>query len=151
MKIVKRKDSDRNLPFYNPSRSIFDDFFSVPTIFDEMFDRSFMSKNVFADIWEEGDNYFVKMAMPGVSKDDINISISEDSVTISAHTQKEEKSEENDNKKYYCKTMESSYEQTFNLPTKVDSESADAKYEEGVLTLTLPKAEDVKPKKIQVK
>ncbi len=149
MKIVKKRPV-KDLTRYTPMRSMLDDFFTVPSMFDDFFDRSFTAKNLFVDLWEEDDSYFVKMAVPGVNKDDIAISISENSVTIKAETKKEEEKEEDDKKKYYYKALESSFEQTFNLPGNVSADTADAKYENGVLTLKLPKTEETKPKQVRV-
>ena len=64
------------------------------------------------------------MAMPGVDKDKISIETSQDTITVKAQKKEEEKEETK--KKYYYKAMESSYEQTFNLPSKVDADKADA-------------------------
>jgi HSP20 family protein len=142
MKIVKRNnDSNRN---YYPIRSIFDDFFT-PTIWE---DFPTISNTPSANVWEENDTVHVEMAVPGLKKDDLDINITSDSVRISGSTKSEEK--EDENKKYFYKSMESSFEQSFNLPTKVDSEKSKAKLENGVIHLTLPKAEEVKPKKIEI-
>jgi HSP20 family protein len=88
------------------------------------------------------------MAVPGLKKEDLNINITSDSVRISGTIKEEEK--EDSKKKYYYRSMESSFEQSFNLPTKVDSEKSKAKLENGVIHLTLPKADEVKPKKIEI-
>jgi HSP20 family protein len=138
MKIVKRdNNSNRN---YYPIRSIFDDFFfdDFPTI----------SNSPSANVWEENDTIHVEMAVPGLKKEDIDINITSDSVRISGSTKSEEK--EDDKKRYYYRSMETSFEQSFNLPTKVDSEKSKAKLEDGIIHLTLPKAEEVKPKKIEI-
>ena len=150
MKIIKRTDSDSNVMPYSPMRSMLDDFFSTGSLLDEMFSRSFTSKNLFVDVWEEDESFSVKMAMPGVDKDSIEITTTADSVTIRGGTKKEEEKKEG-KRNYYYRTLESSFEQTFNLPTKVDSDKAVASYEDGILTLALPKSEEVKPKKIAIK
>lgn len=149
MKIVKRKDSNPNLTQYTPMRSMLDDFFTSPSFIDDFFNQSYSSKNLFVDVWEEDDKFFVKMAMPGVDKESINITTSDDSITITGSSSKKE--EDKSNRKYYYKAMESSFEQTFNLPTKIDADKADATYSDGVLTVVLPKSEEVKPKKIEIK
>jgi HSP20 family protein len=138
MKIVKRdNNSNRN---YYPIRSIFDDFFfeDFPTI----------SQNPSANVWEENETVHIEMAVPGLKKEDLDINITSDSVRISGNTKSEEK--EDSKKRYYYKSMETSFEQSFNLPTKVDSEKSKAKLENGIIHLTLPKAEEVKPKKIEI-
>jgi len=139
MKIVKRDNLNSNRNYY-PIRSIFDDFFwdDFPTV----------SQTPSANVWEEDDKVHVEMAVPGVKKEDINIDITSDSVRISGNTKTEEK--EDSKKKYYYRCMESSFEQSFNLPTKVDSAKSKAKLEDGVIHLTLPKADEVKPKKIEI-
>lgn len=144
MKIVRRdnQNSDRN---YYPIRSIFDEFFT-PTLWE---DFPTVSSTPSANVWEEDDTVHVEMAVPGVKKEDIDITITKDTVSISGSRKEEEK--EDDKKKYYYKSMESSFEQRFNLPTLVDSDSSTAELKDGVIHLTLPKAEEVKPKQIEIK
>lgn len=151
MKIISKKQEDTpsNLSSYTPIRSIFDDFFRFPTFTDDFFLRPSLGvSNISADVWEEGDNVMVKMALPGVNKDDIKIDVERDSVRISGHTKKEEK--EDSNKKYYFRSMESSFEQSFNLPAMIDTEKVEATFKDGVLEVKLPKAEQYKPKQIKV-
>ena len=147
MKIIQRDNNDRPIKStYLPIRSIFDDFFT-PSIWDN---AMFLTQpNVSADVCEDKDNVFVKMAMPGLQKEDIKLNIMADNVNISGHMKKEEKSDED--KKYYYRSMESSYEQSFNLPTKIDPDKATAEFKDGVLTLTMPKANEVKPREIEIK
>ena len=145
MKIIKQDSNNRSYPTYMPLRSIFDDFFT-PSIWETPFTSQSLTS---ADIWEEKDDIFVKMALPGVNKEDIKISIMEDSINISGQTKKEE--EDNKEKKYYYRSLESSFEQSFNLPTKIQSDKAEAEFKDGVLTVKLPKADAVKPKEIAIK
>jgi HSP20 family protein len=139
MKIVRKDNSVPNRSYY-PIRSIFDDFFwdELPTV----------SQTPSANVWEENDTVHVEMAVPGLKKEDIDITITSDSITISGNTKTEEK--EDSKKKYYYKSMESSFEQCFNLPTKVDSQNAKAKLDNGIIHITLPKADEVKPKQITI-
>jgi HSP20 family protein len=92
---------------------------------------------------------YIKMAMPGVKKEDIKITIEDDQVRISGGSKKEEESDKK--RRYYYRSMESSFEQIFNLPCKVDSNKADAEFKDGVVNVTLPKEEAVKPKEIEIK
>ena len=139
MKIVKRDDISPNRNYY-PIRSIFDDFF-----WDEF---PVVSQTPSANVWEENDTVHVEMAVPGLKREDIDITITSDSITISGNTKTEEK--EDSKKKYYYRSMESSFEQSFNLPTKVDSNKAKAKLDNGIIHITLPKADEVKPKQITI-
>ena len=149
MKIIRREDPKRTYPStYVPFRSIFDDFFT-PTVWDDFSTTSSVS-NLSADIWEEKDNIFVKMALPGIKKEDIKITINEDNISITGQSKREEEEKEED-RKYYFRSMESSFEQSFNLPTKVNPDNVQAEFKDGVLTVTLPKAEEVKPREIEIK
>lgn len=149
MKIVKRDDTKRTYPTsYFPFRSVFDDFFT-PTVWDDFFVSQPSFSNLSADLWEEKDNIFVKMALPGIKKEDIKITINADNISISGLSKKEDESKEKE-KKYYFRSMESSFEQSFNLPTKIDPDNVHAEFKDGVLTVKLPKAEEVKPKEIEI-
>ena len=147
MKIIKQEPNNKTYPTYMPLRSIFDDFFT-PSIWEAPFISQSLTS---ADVWEEKDDVYVKMALPGVNKEDIKISIMEDSINISGQTKKEEETEKNKEKKYYYRSTESSFEQSFNLPTKIQSDKAEAEFKDGVLTVKLPKADAVKPKEIEIK
>jgi HSP20 family protein len=89
------------------------------------------------------------MALPGIKKDDIKITINEDNISIKGQSKDEEK--EDKDKKYYFRSMETSFEQSFNLPTKVDPDKVDAEFKDGVLTVKLPKTEEVKPREVEIK
>jgi HSP20 family protein len=144
MKIIKRPSE------YTPTRSLIDEFFNYSplSVWDDMH-RGF--EDLYADVWEEGNNIFVRMALPGIKKEDINISVTGDTLSIEGRT-KEEKKEEDDKKKYYFQSLRTrSYSQQFNLPTFVNADKVDAKYEDGVLTVKLPKAKESETKQIEVK
>jgi HSP20 family protein len=145
MKIIKR-DNNANNAVYTPIRSIWDDFFTVPSLLDEPYFNSPM-REISADIWQEDDNIFVKMAVPGIKEEDLNITVENDFLKISA-TRKEEEKKDTD-KKYLYRSMSSSFEQTFNLPNQVDTDAAEAKLEDGVVTIKLPKSEEQKAKQIK--
>lgn len=146
MQIIKR-ENDGNKVVYKPFRSVFDELLMSP--FDDFFTLNPSTvRSLSADMWEENDQVFVKMALPGLKEEDVKISLEDSMLTVSASTKEETKDESK--KKYYYRSMESSYEQRFNLPCKVDGDKADAKMENGVLTITLPKAEELKAKEIKV-
>ncbi|KKP82394.1 MAG: Molecular chaperone (Small heat shock protein) [candidate division WS6 bacterium GW2011_GWD1_35_594] len=111
MKIVKINQKPQET-VYTPIRSLMDDFFNFTPLnrWDDMF-RGF--EDLSANIWEEDNTIFVKMAMPGIKKEDIKISVSGDTLSIEGKS-KEEKEEKE--KKYFLKTLQSySYSQSFNL------------------------------------
>ncbi|SFM42528.1 Hsp20/alpha crystallin family protein [Methanolobus profundi] len=103
----------------------------------EMMDMDTLSPLV--DIEEKDDKIVVTTDLPGVSKDDINIDIKNDRVWISANTHKESKEEQEG---YLMRERTySRFARAFNLPSSVDEDAASAKLEDGVLTITIPKAE----------
>jgi len=100
------------------------------------------------DMYETDDSVVVKTGIPGVSAEDVDVSVTGDTLTIKAESQEEEEvSREN----YLRRERRiGSYCRTVTLPGGLESDKAEADYADGVLTLTFPKAEEVKPKTIQV-
>ena len=103
------------------------------------------------DMYEEGDNVIVKVKAPGFKEDQIEITIEGGRVCITGKAEEEE--EEKDKKrKYYRKEFRSqSFTRTVDLPVQVKADKAEADFDDGVLTLTLPKSEEAKPKTVKVK
>jgi HSP20 family protein len=129
-----------------PERSFvdrfFDDFFPEKHL-DET--RAWMPS---IDVAESDDAFTVKAEVPGMDKNDLDITLTDGLLTIKGE-KKNERKEEKEN--YHL--MESSYgsfSRTLRLPVDVELNAVDAKYKDGVLTIVLPKAEKVQPKKIEV-
>ncbi len=100
------------------------------------------------DVFEERDEVVVKAELPGMSKDEINVKVTDDIVTISGEKKKEENVEKKD-----CYRMERSYgsfTRSFRLPTEVQTEKASAKFKEGILEIRIPKTEEAKKKEKKV-
>ena len=101
------------------------------------------------DVKEREGEYVVKTEMPGVNKDDISITMENGVLTISGETRSETEEKEGERlirqERRYGK-----YTRSLRLGTQVDEKGIKANYKDGVLELTLPKAEEVKPKKITV-
>lgn len=107
------------------------------------------SKYAPLDISEDEKNYYIETDLPGFTKDQISIKIDKDLLTISANTEKED---EKQTKKYHKKERVSrSCTRSVSLPENIDLENIAAKFENGVLTLTLPKKEPEKSKQIEIK
>ena len=103
------------------------------------------------DMKETEDAFVLKLTMPGLDKDAIDISVSDGVLTIKGETKEEEEKED---EKYTWLVREHkhvSYYRSVRLPSEVVADKAEAEYRNGVLMLTLPKAEEVKPKSIAVK
>jgi HSP20 family protein len=100
------------------------------------------------DVFEEGDDVVVKSELPGMGKENIDVKVTDDAITISGEKKKEEKVEK---KNYY--RMERSYgsfTRSLHLPAEVQSEKATAKFKEGVLEVRIPKTEEAKKKEKKV-
>jgi HSP20 family protein len=96
------------------------------------------------DITEDEDEFLITADLPEVAKDDVKVAVRDGVLTISGH--REKKVEEEDKKKKFHRVERSygSYTRSFRLPDAVDPEGVDAKFDNGVLTVHLPKTEEPK-------
>lgn len=128
---------------------------SLRAMMDRLFDESFLpfSKipsggTLALDVTESDEVYTVKASLPGVKPEDVEITAHGDTITITGQTKTDEETKEKD---YLIRERSTgSYTRTFTLPTAVDPDKAEAKFDDGILTLTVPKAETVKPKRIKL-
>ena len=101
------------------------------------------------DMYETDDAVVVKSAIPGIKGEDIDISVTGDTLTIKGETSTEDEVEEEN---YVRREMRyGSFARSVALPVPIVADEAEADFEDGVLTLTLPKAEETKTKAIKVK
>lgn len=100
------------------------------------------------DVLEHDDEITVKAELPGVEKKDLDISLTNNSVTIKGNTSHEEKKQEGNY--YRCEISKGVYMRTIALPVEVDEEKATAKFKDGVLELTMPKVEKSHRRNIKV-
>jgi HSP20 family protein len=123
--------------------TFFDDFFKP---WNEWFDSSGMWGRTMTvpavNITENKNEYQVSIAVPGMKKDDFKIDMEGNMLTISS--EKEETKEEKDKKFTRKEYNYSSFSRSFTLPDEVNKEKIEAKYEEGVLKLVLPRKEEAK-------
>ncbi|MCK4500417.1 Hsp20/alpha crystallin family protein [Candidatus Babeliales bacterium] len=136
---------------YNPYRMLgsvpmdinrfFSDFGLDPGVSDTIWNPS-------VDVSENDDSYEINAELPGINRSNIEISVHSNVLSVSG----EKKQEKEEQKKNYYR-MERSYgrfQRSFHLPEDVNSEDIKAKYKKGVLTVTIPKSEEKKPKEIEV-
>ena len=100
------------------------------------------------DIKESEKEFIVKFDIPGVKKDQVTIEIENNRLTVSG--ERREEKEEKDEKHFLSETYRGSFMRSFNLPTAVDEDKVDAKYQDGVLTIKVPKIEVSKSKKVKI-
>ncbi len=106
------------------------------------------AKSPRVDVIERDAEVLVRAELPGVEKDKLDISMTDDCVTIKATTQHEEKEEKGDY--YRCEISRGTFARTLALPAVVNTEKARAMFKNGILELTLPKLEQAKRRTIKV-
>lgn len=101
------------------------------------------------DIVENENEFVVKASLPGINPDDLEITYNEDTLSIKGETKTEE---EKEGDRYHVRERRyGSFRRSITLPRGIQADNINANYEAGVLTLHLPKAEEVKPKRIAVR
>lgn len=142
-----------NIIRWDPMREMLNMREAMDSVFDDFFRKSpveYKGMGVFdLDMYQTADKIFIKACLPGAKTDDIKINMTDNILTISGET-KEEK-EEKDMQYHIRERRFGSFTRSIELPTRVLAEKATAEFSDGILTLSLPKAEEVKPKTITVK
>ncbi|MBS3740958.1 MAG: Hsp20/alpha crystallin family protein [Candidatus Cloacimonetes bacterium] len=132
---------------YNPFKNLPSDFFG-----EDFFDhfRNSTSCRIPVDIYEKDGNVNLDFELPGMSKDDIDIELDKNTLTIRGSFEKDKEIDEND---YYRKERyEGSFSRSFTLPVGVTQKDIDAKFKDGILKVIFPKQTEEEPKKkIEVK
>ena len=100
------------------------------------------------DVCEEKDNFVIKAELPGMKKEDIEVSLHDGSLSISGERKTESKHEGSE--VYRAERFFGRFQRSVSLPTTVAADKVKAAYNDGILTITLPKTEDAKPRKIDV-
>ena len=147
---------------FNPKR----DFFNLDREYDRMFntfndrfdlvrksDSDEKHKNAvwmpLTDIAEDNENYYLKVDLPGIKKEAVKISYTEGSLSISGERSQEKESKD---KKYHrIERSYGKYYRSFNLPEQIKEDKIKAEFKDGQLNVTIPKADEVKPKEIDIK
>jgi HSP20 family protein len=111
-----------------------------PSVYEGRFPR--------VDVIDRDSEIVVRAEVPGIDKKDIDVSLTNGSVTIKGETTREEKEEKGDY--YRCERTRGSFSRTVSLPAEVDSDTAKASFKDGLLELVLHKAEKSKRRSIKV-
>jgi HSP20 family protein len=142
-----------NLIRWEPAREMMTLREAMDRLFDDAFTRPFgLTSGLQApaiDLYQTEDEIIIHAVLPGLKADDVQLSITGDLLTLKGEfKEKEEKKE----KAYHLREQHyGSFERVIGLPTEVVADKAKADFEDGILTITLPKADDVKPKTITIK
>jgi HSP20 family protein len=131
---------------------------SLRSAMDRMFDDAFFSRanwelqpfsgDLALDVSENDDEFVVKASLPGINPDELEVSFSGRTLTLKGEIKSEE---EKEGEHYHLRERRyGSFARSLTLPTPVNADAIEARYEAGVLTLRLPKVEEVKPKRIAI-
>jgi HSP20 family protein len=161
----EKKESKQELQQARPATAL-SPFEEMERMFDNYFSRGWLSplrrewpswaelappfegKMPRVDVVDRDDEVVVKAEVPGVDKKDLDISVTDNSVTIKGSTSHEEKEEKGDY--YRCEMSRGSFSRMVSLPAEVDSAKARSKFKDGVLELTLPKLKRTKRHSIKI-
>ncbi|MDP6577136.1 MAG: Hsp20/alpha crystallin family protein [Dehalococcoidales bacterium] len=128
--------------------------------FEDVFDRSWlpavwrripsleMGWAPAVEVFEKEGKFVVKAELPGIKEEDMDISVVDNTLTIKGEKKTESEVKEEDY--YCCECSYGSFSRSIALPSNVDAKKIAASYEDGVLGISLPKASEVKPKKISI-
>src|ERR1051326_5000539 len=101
------------------------------------------------DVYEDKDNLTVKAELPGMKREEIELSLHDGALMISGERKSEKKAEKGE--EYRAERFVGRFQRTLRLPSAVAADKVKASYKDGILTVTLPKTEEAKPKQIDVK
>lgn len=128
-----------------PTQSIFDAFFQPFILEEEKMKKSGRSLPLKYNIIESDESFLIELAVPGLQKDHIKLDVVSDTLTISHKEIKEEDSTAEKKINYLKHTFDySGFEKSFKLPKNIDNDNILARYEEGVLRVSLPKKEHIR-------
>ena len=125
----------------------FGDFFGRPAVWRRI-PMMEMGWSPAVEVFEKEDKYIVKAELPGVKEEDMDVSVEGETLTIKGEKKSESEVKEDDY--YRCERSYGSFYRSIALPATVDTKKIEASFEDGVLEVIIPKAAEVKPKKITV-
>lgn len=142
-----------NLTRWEPVREMMTLREAMDRLFDDAFTRPFNVSAVSAipaiDLYQTADEVVVKAALPGLKTEDVQISVTGEVLTLRGEYKQEEEKKE---ATWHIREQRyGSFERSIMLPTDIQTDKAKADFENGILTISLPKAETVKPKTINIK
>jgi HSP20 family protein len=144
-----------NLIRWEPAREMMSLREAMDRLFEDAFTRPFSLRErdgwsvPAIDMYQTDNEVVVKAALPGIKADEVQINVSGDVLSLRGEMKHQE--EKKDKAWHIHEQRWGSFERSVSLPTSVVAEKAKAEFENGILTITLPKAEEVKPKTITVK
>jgi len=143
-----------NLTRWEPAREMMTLREAMDRLFDDAFTHPFSTRDGWSastpavDMYQTDDEIVVRASLPGIKADEVQINVTGDVLTLKGEVKHEE---EKNNRSWHIREQRwGSFQRSVALPTNVVSEKAQAEFENGILTITLPKAEEVRPRTITI-
>lgn len=127
---------------------MFERLFGTPVDASDRFVAAPRDLTVPLDVVEKEDKFVIRAAVPGVSPDELNVSIEGGVLTISGETKHEEEGEQD--KVYFRECSYGSFNRSIRLPQNLEVDKVDAEFENGFVSITIPKVPEEKPKTLKV-
>jgi HSP20 family protein len=127
---------------------------AMDRLFDDAYTQPISNRGGFSavpaiDLYQTEDEVVVKASLPGLKADDVHISVTNGILSLSGEYKQDEVAREST---YHIREhRQGAFERSFTLPVEVETDKAKADFKDGILTITLPKAEAVKPRTISIK
>ena len=135
----------KTLVRWNPTRTIFEE---MDRFFEESTVQEPKTWNLPLDVIENEDGYVIKASIPGVDAENLNVVLEDNVLTVKAEVEAEELAE---NEQVHIRERRTgSFNRSLRFPVDVDGDNIEANYTNGVLSLHVPKSEEVKPKQINI-
>lgn len=140
----------------------FRDMVSLRDAMDRLFEDSFVrpqgerslvagrERSLAVDVYETEDDLVVEASLPGIKPEEVDISVVGNTLTIKGERE-EHREKEEEGKYHFREQRYGAFQRSISLPVEVNADKAEATFENGALKLSLPKAEEAKPKRIEVK
>ena len=153
MRLIRYQDS----PLFSPARNFTDLRDEMDRLFDAAFPalsslqrEGYFNEGDFpVDLYQEKDTFLVRAELPGFRKEDLSVEVNDGLLTVTGHRKTETKADDKD-AKANAVTEERRVSRTISLPEQIKADAIEAKYENGILTVTLPKREEAKPRQIAI-
>ena len=142
-----------NLTRWEPMREMMSLREAMDRLFDDAFTRPISVSGVSGmpavDMYQTNDDVIVKATLPGLKPEDVDITVTGETLTLRGEFKQE--NEQKESSYHIRESRFGSFERSILLPTDVKADKAKADFEDGILTITMPIAEEVKPKSIMIK
>jgi HSP20 family protein len=144
-----------NLTRWEPAREMMTLREAMDRLFDDAFTRPLSIRDGWSmatpaiDMYQTDNDVVVKASLPGIKAEEVQINVTGDILTLKGEVKQ---ADEREDRSWHIREQRfGSFERSIVLPTDVKSDKAEAVFENGILTVTLPKADEVKPKTINIK